>query len=221
MPILLFVLTCLQYADRRCRMFPFPDSKVHGAHMGPIWGRQDPGGPHVGPMKFAIGVRQGMSTAAKFRRGRVIKRPHVISKRILCTCVHASLREVLGFKPRKKKESSLSLFCFVHHVWIYHCVMRFQLWSRHMECDVFVTSLTSNNLTKCTQKTEESISQYEQWHHICMYLCNDGSDGHFYILRFTSFFIHGVQCIAPSAWLDCIVQYACMKANVCFHHHRL
>ena len=25
------------------------DSKVHGKHMGPIWGRQDPGGPHVGP----------------------------------------------------------------------------------------------------------------------------------------------------------------------------
>ena len=24
-----------------------PDSKVHGANMGPIWGRQDPGGPHV------------------------------------------------------------------------------------------------------------------------------------------------------------------------------
>ena len=23
-----------------------PDSKVHGANMGPIWGRQDPGGPH-------------------------------------------------------------------------------------------------------------------------------------------------------------------------------
>ena len=31
-----------------------PDSKVYGANMGPIWGRQDPGGPHVGPMKFAI-----------------------------------------------------------------------------------------------------------------------------------------------------------------------
>ena len=24
----------------------YPDSKVHGANMGPIWGRQDPGGPH-------------------------------------------------------------------------------------------------------------------------------------------------------------------------------
>ena len=33
---------------------PDSDSKVHGASMGPIWGRQDPGGPHVGPMNFAI-----------------------------------------------------------------------------------------------------------------------------------------------------------------------
>ena len=31
-----------------------PDSKTHGAHMGPIRGRQDPGGPHVGPMNLAI-----------------------------------------------------------------------------------------------------------------------------------------------------------------------
>ena len=31
-----------------------PDSKVHGANMGPNWGRQDPGGPPVGPMNFAI-----------------------------------------------------------------------------------------------------------------------------------------------------------------------
>ena len=26
-----------------------PDSKIHGANMGPTWGRQDPGGPHVNP----------------------------------------------------------------------------------------------------------------------------------------------------------------------------
>ena len=32
----------------------YPDSKVHGANMGSIWGRQDPGGSHVGPMNFAI-----------------------------------------------------------------------------------------------------------------------------------------------------------------------
>ena len=32
----------------------FTDSKVLGANIGPIWGRQDPGGPHVGRMNFAI-----------------------------------------------------------------------------------------------------------------------------------------------------------------------
>ena len=31
-----------------------PDSKVHGANMGPTWGRQDPGGAHVGPMNIVI-----------------------------------------------------------------------------------------------------------------------------------------------------------------------
>ena len=31
-----------------------PDSIVHGAYMGPIWGRQDPVGPHVGPMILVI-----------------------------------------------------------------------------------------------------------------------------------------------------------------------
>ena len=40
------------YYIGRCMIIP--DSKAHGANMGPIWGRQDPGGPHVGSMNFAI-----------------------------------------------------------------------------------------------------------------------------------------------------------------------
>ena len=32
------------------------DNKVHGANMGPIWDRQDSGGPHIGPMNIAIWV---------------------------------------------------------------------------------------------------------------------------------------------------------------------
>ena len=31
-----------------------PDSNVHGASMGPTWGRQDPDGLHVGHMNLAI-----------------------------------------------------------------------------------------------------------------------------------------------------------------------
>ena len=32
----------------------YPDSKVLGTNMGPSRGRQDPGGPKIGPMNFAI-----------------------------------------------------------------------------------------------------------------------------------------------------------------------
>ena len=31
-----------------------PDSKVHGANMGPSWGLSSPGGPYVGPMNLPI-----------------------------------------------------------------------------------------------------------------------------------------------------------------------
>ena len=34
----------------------YPDSKVHGAYMGPTWVLSAPGGPHVGPTILAIWV---------------------------------------------------------------------------------------------------------------------------------------------------------------------
>ena len=37
-----------------CCVTNTPDSKVHGANMGPTWGRQDPGVPHVGHVKLAV-----------------------------------------------------------------------------------------------------------------------------------------------------------------------
>ena len=40
-----------KWVNGRC-----PDSKVIEFNMGPNWGRQDPGGPHVGPMNHAIWV---------------------------------------------------------------------------------------------------------------------------------------------------------------------
>ena len=35
-----------------------PDSKVHGANMGPTWVLSAPDGPHVGPMNLAIRVNK-------------------------------------------------------------------------------------------------------------------------------------------------------------------
>ena len=50
----------------------FPDSKVHGANMGPIWGRQDPGGPHVSPMNFAIWIVVKRKSIALGHKGMVM-----------------------------------------------------------------------------------------------------------------------------------------------------
>ena len=35
-------------------LMAFTDLELHGANKGPIWGRQYPSGPHVGPMNLAI-----------------------------------------------------------------------------------------------------------------------------------------------------------------------
>ena len=43
-----------QFQRKHNFSFIYPEGDVHGANMGPIWGRQDPGGSHVGPMNFAI-----------------------------------------------------------------------------------------------------------------------------------------------------------------------
>ena len=37
-------------------VYSCPDSKIHGANMGPTWGRQDPGGAHVGHTNRAVWV---------------------------------------------------------------------------------------------------------------------------------------------------------------------
>ena len=37
-----------------CMQISIPDSKVHGANMGPTWVMSAPGGPHVGPTNLAI-----------------------------------------------------------------------------------------------------------------------------------------------------------------------
>ena len=50
------LLKLQQHAKVYLHVSRSPDSKVHGANMGPIWVRQDPGGPHICPMNFASWV---------------------------------------------------------------------------------------------------------------------------------------------------------------------
>ena len=41
-------------ADRNCVCAMYPDSKVHGANMGPTWVLSAQDGPHVDPMNLAV-----------------------------------------------------------------------------------------------------------------------------------------------------------------------
>ena len=69
------------------------DSKVHGANMGPTWGRQDPGGPHVGPMNFAIcGVITFMTKRRRNSTGRrtVDKANHRFQGQVVISLYHRS-----------------------------------------------------------------------------------------------------------------------------------
>ena len=45
---------CSRLVGARSNQMPNPDSKVHWAYMGPTWGWQNPGGPHVDPMNHVI-----------------------------------------------------------------------------------------------------------------------------------------------------------------------
>ena len=68
-------------------------TKVHGANMGAIWGRQDPGGIHVGPMNFAIwGAHLVLYFPTKYVFRFIqftYKINHIVSIHALsCTCVH-------------------------------------------------------------------------------------------------------------------------------------
>ena len=53
-----------------------PDSKVHGANMGPTWILSAPGGPHVGPMNLAIGDHEGTSHITGPLSGLALDSPH-------------------------------------------------------------------------------------------------------------------------------------------------
>ena len=43
-------------SNRSLEIYMYPDSKVHGANMGPTWVLSAPDGPHDGPMNLAIRV---------------------------------------------------------------------------------------------------------------------------------------------------------------------
>ena len=69
------------YSDRkvRIRVYSVPDSKVHGANMGPTWVLSAPDGPHVGPMNLAIRGASMWRANIRYYSPWVEARSHIIA----------------------------------------------------------------------------------------------------------------------------------------------
>ena len=103
--------------------------------MGPIWGRQDPGGPHVGPMNFAIWVLAWLSRDSPTSTTECLNHSHsVITQYGIIEIAHDL------FNP---KETSWGLKGPVAYK-SYHCVSlknRFLL-----KCYVFLKNIVLHNI---------------------------------------------------------------------------
>ena len=85
-----------------------PDSKAHGSNMGPIWGRQNPGEPHVGPMNLAIWEVESRTRFISFATGF----PWILKMNIVCSMsVIAFVFQFADYEPRSEtSRSQLSKF---------------------------------------------------------------------------------------------------------------
>ena len=53
------VLECALPKYFKGLLYQYDAWRTYRANMEPIWGRQDPGGPHVGPMNLALWAHKG------------------------------------------------------------------------------------------------------------------------------------------------------------------
>ena len=67
-----------------------PDSKVHGANIGPTWVLSAPDGPHVGPMKLAISG--WVPEMLGFESWSIQKKTHFFSNSKSLSCSPAKYR---------------------------------------------------------------------------------------------------------------------------------
>ena len=106
-------------------MVTFSDSKVHWANMGPTWGRQAPGGPHVGYMNLAIWVTiwvwettiylmQTMSVACLLMPWLLV----LPSLFFLLQTFHHLFKKWLGTKQMRTYCFSQS--CHINHMYIHY-----------------------------------------------------------------------------------------------------
>ena len=94
-----------------------PDSKVYGTNMRPIWGRQDPGGPHVGHMNLVIWEYKADAPGwfAKFSFGTLKATDHLRCFTLILGCMKYSISHIM--------------LCY-NFLFVFHTQCLINLWGR-------------------------------------------------------------------------------------------
>ena len=96
----------------------YPDSRVHGASMGPTWGRQDPGGLHVGPMNFAIWVLRLNDLIYNFDLGFTVHRDSFTAKSLFLYHISYALLSWIWWLGDSRRSLARCLyFLRIHRNW--------------------------------------------------------------------------------------------------------
>ena len=86
----------------------YPDNKVYGANIEPIWGRQNPGGLHVGPMNFATWVGHLFKVRSIFTWAQILEYKWTRSQKIYGTVTDVCLQH-----PHQSCSDILDEYVFV------------------------------------------------------------------------------------------------------------
>ena len=116
--------------------YMYPDSKVHGAIMGPIWGQHDPGGPHVGPMNFAIWV---ITQAEKYRILLIVCTEH--SRHTGACCVKVQM-------DGSSEMAAMGEYNFIKKIWIIILISALVPMKRLLQFPTMV-GLQEKNMHQC------------------------------------------------------------------------
>ena len=103
-----------------------PDNKVHGANIGPTRGRQDPGGPHVGPMNLVIWKHvisfAKYSQYTLFRYTDLSLLPEIVHNPSMFGTIYVTISQ-------SNKINTVLLSCIL--LWLFCIVIFIQSWDRY------------------------------------------------------------------------------------------
>ena len=137
--------------------------------MGPIWGRQDPGGPHVGPMNFAMW--DGMIIFVESTKSSFI----YFSQLFLCLILWPLHKIALNSKAATLWSIPWYLNCSVGWVHFHFMAARMQESSRFWKAAAFTNKWSMMNIIneESWQVFEEHVAYnafHMSWHRNTSYM---------------------------------------------------